>query len=60
VNTREPDEVPRHPGGRHRFDTVLATPQIGYVTREEYELRLADILDQVASFAAGPRRTWST
>lgn len=36
-----------------QLDTLLGTPHIGYVTREEYELQFTDIFDQVASFAAG-------
>jgi D-3-phosphoglycerate dehydrogenase / 2-oxoglutarate reductase len=32
---------------------VLATPHIGYVTREEYELQFSDIFDQIVAFAAG-------
>ena len=32
---------------------VLATPHIGYVTREEYELQFSDIFDQVRAYVAG-------
>ena len=32
---------------------VLATPHIGYVTREEYETQFADIFDQIAAYAKG-------
>ncbi len=32
---------------------VVATPHIGYVTRDEYELQFADIFDQIVSYAAG-------
>lgn len=32
---------------------VIATPHIGYVTEDEFELQFADIFDQVAAFAAG-------
>ena len=32
---------------------VVATPHIGYVTREEYELQFSDIFAQVAAYAAG-------
>jgi D-3-phosphoglycerate dehydrogenase len=32
---------------------VIATPHIGYVTHEEYEIQFADIFDQVAAFATG-------
>jgi D-3-phosphoglycerate dehydrogenase len=31
---------------------VVATPHIGYVTRDEYELQFADIFDQVIAYAA--------
>jgi D-3-phosphoglycerate dehydrogenase / 2-oxoglutarate reductase len=36
-----------------QFDTVVATPHIGYVTREEYETQFIDIFDQIVAFAAG-------
>ena len=32
---------------------VLATPHIGYVTREEYEIQFGDIFDQILAYAAG-------
>jgi D-3-phosphoglycerate dehydrogenase len=32
---------------------VLATPHIGYVTREEYEIQFSDIFDQIVAYAAG-------
>jgi D-3-phosphoglycerate dehydrogenase len=32
---------------------VVATPHIGYVTREEYELQFTDIFDQILAYAAG-------
>ncbi len=32
---------------------VIATPHIGYVTREEFEIQFADVFDQVAAYAAG-------
>jgi D-3-phosphoglycerate dehydrogenase len=35
------------------FDNVVATPHIGYVTRDEYELQFSDIFDQVVAYAAG-------
>jgi D-3-phosphoglycerate dehydrogenase len=35
------------------MDNVVATPHIGYVTREEYEIQFSDIFDQIVSFAAG-------
>ena len=36
-----------------QFDEVVATPHIGYVTREEYETQFSDIFDQILAFAAG-------
>ena len=35
------------------LDQVVATPHIGYVTRDEYELQFADIFDQIAAFGEG-------
>jgi D-3-phosphoglycerate dehydrogenase len=35
------------------LDQVTATPHIGYVTRDEYELQFADIFDQILAYAAG-------
>ncbi len=32
---------------------VVATPHIGYVTRDEYELQFTDIFDQVVAYASG-------
>jgi D-3-phosphoglycerate dehydrogenase len=32
---------------------VVATPHIGYVTREEYEIQFTDVFDQIVAFAAG-------
>jgi D-3-phosphoglycerate dehydrogenase len=36
-----------------RFEQVVATPHIGYVTREEYETQFIDIFDQIVAFASG-------
>ena len=36
------------------LSNVVATPHIGYVTRDEYELQFSDIFDQIVSCAAGP------
>ncbi len=36
-----------------KLDNVVATPHIGYVTRDEYELQFSDIFDQVVAYAAG-------
>jgi D-3-phosphoglycerate dehydrogenase / 2-oxoglutarate reductase len=35
-----------------QFAQVVATPHIGYVTREEYEMQFVDIFDQIVAFAA--------
>jgi D-3-phosphoglycerate dehydrogenase len=35
------------------LDNVVATPHIGYVSRDEYEIQFADIFDQVLAWAAG-------
>src|SRR5262249_37620042 len=32
---------------------VVATPHLGYVSREEYEVQFADIFDQIVAYAAG-------
>ena len=32
---------------------VVATPHIGYVTRDEYQLQFTEIFDQILSYAAG-------
>src|SRR5580692_2455681 len=32
---------------------VVATPHIGYVTRDEYELQFTDIFDQIVAYAEG-------
>jgi D-3-phosphoglycerate dehydrogenase / 2-oxoglutarate reductase len=36
-----------------QFEQVVATPHIGYVTREEYETQFIDVFDQIIAFAAG-------
>jgi len=36
-----------------QMDNVVATPHIGYVTRDEYELQFTDIFDQIVDYAAG-------
>jgi D-3-phosphoglycerate dehydrogenase len=35
------------------MDNVVATPHIGYVTRDEYELQFADIFEQIVAWAGG-------
>ena len=35
------------------FDQVVATPHIGYVTREEYETQFIDVFDQIVAFVSG-------
>jgi D-3-phosphoglycerate dehydrogenase len=36
-----------------RMDSVVATPHIGYVSRDEWELQFADVFDQINAYAAG-------
>jgi D-3-phosphoglycerate dehydrogenase len=35
------------------MDNIVATPHIGYVSREEYEIQFADVFDQILAYAAG-------
>lgn len=35
------------------MDNVVATPHIGYVTRDEYQVQFTDIFDQITAYAAG-------
>jgi D-3-phosphoglycerate dehydrogenase len=35
------------------MDNVVATPHVGYVSRDEYEIQFTDIFDQIVSYAAG-------
>jgi D-3-phosphoglycerate dehydrogenase / 2-oxoglutarate reductase len=51
VFEKEPITQPGHP--LLAIDQVVATPHIGYVSREEYELQFADIFDQIVAYAAG-------
>lgn len=51
VFEEEPLRDPDHP--LLRMPNVVATPHIGYVTRDEYELQFSDIFDQIVAFAAG-------
>ncbi len=36
-----------------KMENVVATPHIGYVSHDEYELQFSDIFDQIAAYAAG-------
>jgi D-3-phosphoglycerate dehydrogenase / 2-oxoglutarate reductase len=47
----EPLRDPKHP--LLELPNVVATPHIGYVTREEYETQFTDIFDQIAAYTAG-------
>ena len=51
VFEEEPVRDPRHP--LLVMDNVVATPHIGYVSRDEYEIQFTDIFDQIAAYAAG-------
>jgi D-3-phosphoglycerate dehydrogenase / 2-oxoglutarate reductase len=51
VFEQEPLRDPDHP--LLKMDKVVATPHIGYVTREEYELQFSDIFDQITAYCAG-------
>jgi D-3-phosphoglycerate dehydrogenase len=51
VFEEEPVRDTRHP--LLVLDNVIATPHIGYVSREEYELQFSDIFDQIIAYAAG-------
>ncbi len=46
VFEEEPVRDPRHP--LLVMDNVVATPHIGYVSRDEYEIQFTDIFDQIA------------
>jgi len=35
------------------MDNVVCTPHIGYVSRDEYEIQITDIFDQIVAYAAG-------
>jgi len=51
VFDQEPLLDPSHP--LLQMDNVIATPHIGYVTRDEFDLQFSDAFDQINAFAAG-------
>jgi D-3-phosphoglycerate dehydrogenase len=51
VFEQEPVHDPSHP--LLAMDNVVATPHIGYVTREEWDIQFSSIFDQINAFAAG-------
>jgi D-3-phosphoglycerate dehydrogenase / 2-oxoglutarate reductase len=51
VYEQEPVLDPSHP--LLNMANVIATPHLGYVTREEYELQFTEIFDQITAYAAG-------
>jgi D-3-phosphoglycerate dehydrogenase / 2-oxoglutarate reductase len=51
VFEQEPLRDPAHP--LLAMPNVVATPHIGYVSRDEYEVQFADVFDQINAYAAG-------
>ena len=51
VFEEEPMRDPQH--ALLNMSNVVATPHLGYVTRDEYELQFAEIFDQITAYAAG-------
>ena len=51
VYEQEPVCDPTHP--LLAMPQVIATPHVGYVTRDEYEIQFSDIFDQIVAYAAG-------
>ena len=51
VYEEEPVLDKRHP--LLGLESVVCTPHIGFVTREEYEIQFSDIFDQIAAYCSG-------
>lgn len=51
VFEQEPVLDPDHP--LLQMDNVVATPHIGYVTREQFEIQFSDIFDQILAYIDG-------
>lgn len=51
VFEEEPVHDPGHP--LLQMDNVVATPHLGYVTREQYEIQFSGIFDQILAWAGG-------
>jgi len=51
VFEEEPLCDPQHP--LLTMNSVVCTPHIGYVTREEYDLQFSDVFDQIVAYRAG-------
>jgi len=51
VFEEEPVRDPAHP--LLRMDNVVATPHIGYVSREAYDRQFTEIFEQIVAYAAG-------
>jgi D-3-phosphoglycerate dehydrogenase len=51
VYETEPVLDPAHP--LLTMDNVVATPHIGYVTREEWDVQFSDVFDQINAYAHG-------
>ncbi|TCD13300.1 D-2-hydroxyacid dehydrogenase family protein [Oricola cellulosilytica] len=51
VYEEEPVDNTDHP--LLHMESVVCTPHIGYVSREEYDLQFADIFDQILAYEAG-------